>query len=155
MGRVRGRHYSVERLQKWTMEIWGHHLSEPPRLQSFVRGWFALRFKCLAHTNWVLSTIWHIDQAPVLLRRWTPLFDPELERAGARPIWVRLPSLLVHFWTEQIFKQIGDAMGKFLTYDDSFISTGKMAFARILIYLDLTNGLPEFINIQWRDVVRR
>lgn len=77
-----------------------------------------------------------------------PMFDPKLERVGARSIWVRLPGLPVHFWTEQIFKQIGDAMGKFLTYDDSFISSRTMAYARILVYMDLTYGLPEFINIQ-------
>lgn len=65
------------------------------------------------------------------------------------------PGLPVHFWTAPIFKQIGDAMGKYLTYDDSFISSGRMAYARILVYLDLTDGLLEFINIQWRAFARR
>lgn len=86
VGQVRSRHYGVEHLQKWTMEVWGHHLSEPPRIQTFVRGWFALRFRIIAQTNWVLTTIWHIDQALVLFRRWTPLFDPEIEKAGTRPV---------------------------------------------------------------------
>lgn len=155
MGRVRGRHYSVERLQKWTMEVWGHHFSEPPRVQTFVRGWFSLRFKCVAHTNWVLSTIWHIDQAPVLLRRWTPLFNLELERVEARPIWVRLLGLPCHFWIEQIFRQIGDAMGSYLIHYDSFITTRRMAYARILVHMDLSDGFPKYINIQWRNAARR
>ena len=46
-------------------------------------------------------------------------------------------------------------MGLYLTHDESFISTGRMAYARILVHMDLSEGLPEYINIQWRDAVRR
>lgn len=75
VGHVRDRHYSVEKLQQWTSEVWGNHLKDPPKVQTFVKGWFALQFKSLAHTNWVLSTVWHIDQALVLLKRGSML-DP-------------------------------------------------------------------------------
>jgi len=75
------------------------------------------------------------------------MFDPEMEKAGAGPIWVRLPGLPYHFWTEQIFRKIGDAMDSYLTHDDSFISTGRMAYARILVHMDLIDGLPKYINI--------
>jgi len=41
--------------------------------------------------------IWHIEQAPVLLQRWTPLFDPKREQMGATPLWVRLLGLPLQF----------------------------------------------------------
>jgi len=40
-------------------------------------------------------------------------------------------------------------MGSYLTYDASFHTTGCIAFARILVHLDLFDGLLEHINIQW------
>lgn len=83
------------------------------------------------------------------------MFDPKTEKAGTGPVWVRLPGLPCHFWTEQIFRQIVDAMGSYLTHDESYISTGRMAYARILVHMDLSGGLPEYINIQRRDATRR
>lgn len=41
VGQVRGRHFSVENLQQWTSEVWGHHLKDPPEVQTFIKGWFS------------------------------------------------------------------------------------------------------------------
>lgn len=94
VGKVPGRNYTAARLKQWTAEVWGQHLANLPFVMTFVRGWFALRFAREDHTNWVLSSVWHIEQAPVLLRRWNPLFDPEIEQLGAAPLWVRLQDYL-------------------------------------------------------------
>lgn len=94
----------------------------------------------------VLSKLWHIELAPVLLKRWSPVFDPELEHLGAGPIWVRLPGLPLHFWSEDVFKHIGNALGTYLDYDKS-----NMAMARILVDLDKHKGLVENLQIQWRN----
>jgi len=52
VGRIRGRNYLATRLKAWATEVWGHHLVDIPFVQTFVRGWFALRFTCADHTNW-------------------------------------------------------------------------------------------------------
>ena len=91
VGRIRGRSYTTDRLKSWAAEIWGQHLANIPFVQTFVRGWFALRFARADHTSWVLSSFWHFEKAPVLLKRWTPLFDPETEQVGVGPVWIRLP----------------------------------------------------------------
>jgi len=106
VGRVRGRNYSTARLKQWVAEIWSQHFVDFPFVQTFVRGWFALIFAREKHTNWLLSSFWHIEQAPVMLRRWSPLFDPNKEQVGAGQIWLRLPSLPLQFWTEDIFRRI-------------------------------------------------
>lgn len=79
VGRIRGRSYTTTRLKLWTLEVWGHHLADFPFIQTFVRGWFALHFSRAEHTNWVLSSFWHFQQAPILLCRRNLLFDPERE----------------------------------------------------------------------------
>lgn len=155
VGRIRGRNYTAARLKTWAAEVWGQHLVDIPVVQTFVRGWFALRFARADHTNWVLSSHWHFEQAPVLLKRWTSLFDPETEQIGVGPIWVRLPRLPLQYWSEDIFKRIGNALDTYMGYDKSFHQTGMMAYARILINMDTRGGLYEHITIQWRDSARR
>lgn len=150
-GRIRGRNYSVARLKTWAIEVWGQHLVDIPFVQTFVRGWFALRFTRVDHTNWVLSSYWHFEHAPVLLKHWTPLFDPETEQIGIGPIWIQLLDLPLQYWSEDIFRRIGNAIGSFMDYDKSYQHTGMMAYVRILINLDTRGGLQEFITIQWRD----
>jgi len=46
-------------------------------------------------------------------------------------------------------------MGSYLTYNAYFQFTGRMDFSRILVHLDLLDGLSEYINIQWRNATRR
>lgn len=120
-----------------------------------MRGWFALRFARVDHTNWVLSSYWHFEHPSVLLKRWMPLFDPETKQIGIGPVWIRLPGLPLQYWSEDIFRQIGNAIGTYMEYKKSYLHTGMMAYARILINLNTRGGLQEFITIQWRDTSRK
>lgn len=147
VGRVRGCHYSAARLKQWETEVWSEHLAKPLVVQTFVKGWFALYFARAEHTNWVLSAIWHIEQAPVLLRRWTSLFDPEREQLRANPIWVRLRGFPLQFWSEDISRRIRNALSTYLQYDKSYLLTRKMAYAWILVHIDTIDELQEYITI--------
>lgn len=109
-----------------------------------------MRFTRADHTSWVLSSFWHFEHAHVLLKRWTPLFNPETEQIRVGPIWIRLPGLPLQYWSEDIFRRIGNSLGTFMEYDKSYQTTGMMAYARILVHLDTRGGLQENITIQWR-----
>jgi len=117
VGHIRGRNYIVARLNTWASEVWGHHLVDIPFVQTFVRGWFTLKFARADHTNWVLSSYWHFEHAPVLLKHWTPLFDPETEQIAIGLVWIRLPGLPLQYWSEDIFRHIGNAIGSYVEYD--------------------------------------
>lgn len=80
---------------------------------------------------------------PILLKRWSPLFESEKENMGAGPIWVCLPGLPLQFWVEDIFQCISDDMGVYLDHDHSYQDTSYMALVRILVHLDTREGLVE------------
>lgn len=107
VGRVRGRTYSVESLKLWVEEIWGTFFKELPEIKVLARGWFALHFHRPEYTHWVLSQYWHIELAPVMLKRWDPLFDPKREQLGAGPIWVRPLVCLCNFGTRMYSSELG------------------------------------------------
>ena len=69
---------------------------------------------------------------------------------GARPIWVRLSGLPMQFWTPQVFKRIGDALGTYLEHDKSYEQSRIMTMARILVHLDTRAGLEEKITLHRR-----
>lgn len=94
---VRGRAYSATHLTLWVKEIWGGVLKELPEVQILPRGWFSLHFTKENYIDLVLARYWHIEMAPVLLKRWSPLFDPKREQIGAGPLWVRLPGLPLQY----------------------------------------------------------
>lgn len=92
--------------------------------------------------------------APILLKCWSPLFDPDREQIGAGPLWVRLPGLPLQYWLEDVFVRIGNMLGTYLDYDKSYIQSKNRTLARILVYLDTYEGLEETITLQWRNFTR-
>ena len=154
VGHVRGRTFSVKRLKQWVQEIWGGVFFDLPVVHVLPRGWFSLQFSKESYTNLVLGRCWHIEMALVLLKRWSPLFDPEREQLGARPIWVRLPGLPLPFWAEEVFIRIGNSLGTYLDYDRTYIESGNRTLARILVHLDTCEGLEEQITLQWGRCIR-
>ncbi len=107
-----------------------------------------LYFQQEEYTNWALIRYWHIEMALVMLKRWSPLFDPEREKIGTRSLWARLCGLPLHFWSEDIFIRIGNALGTYLDYDKIYIHLRNRSLAGILVYLDSREGLEEKITLQ-------
>jgi len=147
VGRVQGWKYSTPRLTQWIREIWGGILESLLEVDLLRRGWFSLTFNMPAQTDWVLKQYWHIEMNPVLLKHWTPLFDPIKENAGVGPIWMRLPGLPVQFWNETAFRNIGEDFGHYLDHDRSYLVMRNKMMARILIFLDTRDGLHDNYNM--------
>jgi hypothetical protein len=79
----------------------------------------------------------------LLLKRWTPFFDANHERIDELPIWVRIPGLPPECWSWKCFEKIGNTLGTFMKEDMSFLSSGKMLMARILVSLNIRKGLSD------------
>lgn len=154
VGHVHGRAYSANRVTQWVKEIWGGLLKELLEVHVFPRGWFSLHFAKENYTDFVLERYWHIEMAPVLLKWWSPLFDPEREKIGAGPLWVRLPGLPLQFWCEEVFIRIGNALGAYLDHDCTFVESKNRTLASILVHLDTHEGLEEKITLQWGKYIR-
>ena len=113
------------------------------------RGLFAINLQKEEDLVWLQTKCWHIDHSPVLMKPWTPLFDASKERVDIIPIWVKLPALPLHFWDLYHFRRIGDILGTFLEADLSFLETKEKKVARILVNLNIREGLAESIILEW------
>lgn len=137
----------MDRLTKWVEEIWGNLLRDLPEVHILPRGWFSLHFSKEDYIDLVLEKFWHIESAPVLLKRWSPLFNPEREQIGAGPLWVRLPGLPLQYWSEEALQQIGNALGTYLDHDRSYIESRQRTLAYVLVHLDTREGLERKITL--------
>ena len=107
------------------------------------QGWFMLTFTILTQVDWVLNQYWHIELHPMLLKCWSPIFDPNKENPGAEPIWMRLPGLPVQFQNETALRNIGEDFGHYLDHEKSYLVTGIKDVACILIFRDTGDGLHD------------
>ena len=79
------------------------------------------------------------------------MFDASRERVDVILTWVRLSSLPLPFWTMERLMHIGNLLRSFLEVDLSFNSTGLKRVARILVSINIRNGLPGAMQIAWKD----
>ena len=138
-------------VEPWAAASWGKQLGYALGVRELNRGWFAVNLEKEADLRWIQSQCWHIDHSPLLLKPWSPLFDASRERVDVLPIWVRLLALPLHFWDMYHFKRIGDILGTFLEADLSFVETKVMKVERILVNINLREGLEESINLDWLE----
>ena len=101
----------------------------------------------------VLKGNWKWENTRLFLKHWMPLFDPRIERYDSLPIWVKLPNFPFEYWSVEFFKMIGNSIGTFLEADLSFLKTGICFLGKVLVLIDMRNGLAEDIVIKKEDTI--
>lgn len=151
VGRARGKKFSSGFLQAWGEQHFESDRTIGFEASCLAKGWFMFRFENREAAEWVLERNWIIENIPVLLKKWNPLFDAIHEKTNVYPVWVREPSLPSFLWVESVFKVIGNRLGTFLEANMSFLETRNKAMARILVSLNPRRGLAQKINLQYKD----
>ncbi|XP_010687516.1 uncharacterized protein LOC104901625 [Beta vulgaris subsp. vulgaris] len=64
------------------------------------------------------------------------------------PIWVKLPNLPLHYWSSDSLSRIGSLLGMPVYADECTSKALRVSFARILIEMDVTQKIPNEIQIE-------
>lgn len=96
---------------------------------------------------------WFMEEAGLFLTPWFPDFDPATAIITKAPVWIRLPNLPVHLWCTEVYRQIGNTLGSFVAGDYQRERQGLYTYARVCVELDLSKGLPEYINLKLKDLI--
>jgi hypothetical protein len=99
-----------------------------------------------------LNGVWSIDFDSLLLKIWSPMFDASKEKVDKLPLWVRLSGLPSKFWDIQSFREMGNVLGLYLAANMSFESTDQRYVARILVLIDIREGLAEDVKFVSRTM---
>ena len=67
------------------------------------------------------------------------------------PVWLRLYSLPTEFWKEEILQDIGNTLGDFVKISEQTKQAKYISYARLCVYLDISQHLPEAIELTHDD----
>lgn len=113
------------------------------------KGLFIFRFGCKEDLVNMLSL--HpqsIGKRKIHLVQWSPgLIDIPLPKNTA--VWVRLRNVPYHLWCSNIFQALAKAVGTPICLDVITASQKFLAYARVLVEVDLSKELPSII---WIDL---
>jgi len=148
VGKVIGRFFARRTMVSWVDRFWKEVVGYSPVVDLLTRGWFAVTFAKEEDLPKILNRSWSLDHSPVLLKKWHPLFDASIERVDIIPIWVRMPALPLQYWSEFHLRGIGNMLGTCLEVDLSFLKTHIKQVARVLVSINIREGLAETITLK-------
>ncbi|XP_059070808.1 uncharacterized protein LOC131860412 [Cryptomeria japonica] len=107
-----------------------------------------------------------MESRPVLMlgvgfyiRDWTPNFDPRQASIEEIPVWIRLYNLPHEYWKEEIFKSVGEKIGRFIKSDEAVDKLSSCMYARICVMWKPHHGLPKVVEMRspegvWRQDIK-
>lgn len=63
------------------------------------------------------------------------------------PIWIKLPNIPLSYWGPESLSRIGSAVGVPVYVDECTTKQLRIAYARILVEMDVTTNIPTDISI--------
>jgi hypothetical protein len=90
-----------------------------------------------------------------MLKRWRVGFDPSQDYFRHRHLWVLLARLPLYLWNEKSLMAIGNTLGRFISLDSKLLTRPNKKMARLLVELDIHEGLLETLDIEWRGRTTR
>ena len=70
-----------------------------------------------------------------------------------RELRIPLQGLPQQLWSGNVLRCIGEDIGIYLDHDRSYIESDNIATARILVHLNMREGLVESLHLQYRELI--
>ncbi|KAF5179052.1 Zinc knuckle cx2cx4hx4c [Thalictrum thalictroides] len=152
VGRLEFSKITLAQVKTTAQKLWG-----PEGVWKIIplgKGFFMVRFTAEEE----LMRIWtggpwkFVDQV-LRLSKWTPDFDPEIQRSTKALAWVRFPKLSQQYWDYECIMSIAKAVGCPIGVDKFTAERELGYYANVLIDLDLSKSLPNQILVEVEDGV--
>ncbi|RVW99876.1 LINE-1 reverse transcriptase-like [Vitis vinifera] len=82
------------------------------------------------------------------LERWNEEAGCLQVGSQTKEVWVRVVGLLLHCWSEELFKSIGDCCGGLVEVDEDTKNLSQLQWARIL---PRVSAVEPMMNLRWRE----
>ena len=91
-------------------------------------------FECLSEAERVLSRgKRRVKDNVLFMEKWHPEVGCFGNEVKAKEAWVRVVSLPLHLWNQEVFKLIGDGCGGLITVDEKTVSMANLQWVRLLV----------------------
>ncbi|KAK6782209.1 hypothetical protein RDI58_020005 [Solanum bulbocastanum] len=111
-------------------------------------GYYTVKFQSLSDLKEIMCTgPYSINNRPIILKQWSPNFDFGSEFLTEIPLWVTFPKLLLNCWGIEFLSRIASAIGVPLFADECTTKQTRIAYARMLIEVNVTKKIPQQITV--------
>lgn len=123
-----------------------------PTVHMLQRGVFIFYFDDPDEKNIVLERNRSYLGNPLILKPWSPQIDLQNLDVEKVLVWVQFLGLPLSFWTPQILGKIASYLGKPLATDKLTGRRDRLAFARVLIDIKVTDELEYDVPVTEEEV---
>ncbi|XP_020266409.1 uncharacterized protein LOC109841898 [Asparagus officinalis] len=147
IGRVLGLNASFKAMENFIQKVWLNLTI--PEICLLRAGLFLFKFRNKEEMNEVLANgPWFFGSRPLLLKPWTIGDDFDKIDSCSYPMWIQFPALRLNLWNSKCISKISSIIGRPITTDKLTANRQRLAYARVLIEVDLPATLPDQITIQ-------
>ncbi|XP_048623663.1 uncharacterized protein LOC125592501 [Brassica napus] len=146
MVRVLGRNVVIAALRRKLKELWD------PKGEMYVmdlpRQFFMVRFeKESEYLTALTGGPWRLFGSYLIVRAWSPEFDPLRDDIVTTPVWIRLTNIPVNFYHRSILMGIAKELGKPIRVDLTTLNFERARFARVCVEVNLAKPLKGTVLI--------
>ncbi|XVF82969.1 hypothetical protein PTKIN_Ptkin16aG0095000 [Pterospermum kingtungense] len=113
---------------------------------------FLVKFSTAESRDKVLeSGPWHLQNRPLIIRKWEPrlrALDLDLKRI---PVWVHLHDVPYELFTKKGLSYIASVIGHPLYMDKFIAKQQRLAYAKVCIELDAAREIPKLVKVRMKD----
>ncbi|KAK8709097.1 hypothetical protein V6N13_060127 [Hibiscus sabdariffa] len=137
-------------LQRLVKQIWGK--CGEIVINSAGENLFLFQFHSDDDCDWVLDNgHWHIQNKPLILRKWTPNLK-SLEFSMCKlPVWVHLSGVPLELFTNLGLSYISSALGTPLYMDSITACRQRVSYAKVCVEVAADYKFPKFLDVKLRD----
>ncbi|XP_074301487.1 uncharacterized protein LOC141632882 [Silene latifolia] len=84
---------------------------------------------------------WNLNGFPLVFKGWSPTVAAELDVVTTVPVWVIFPNLDPYFCSQTALGKVASYVGKPICVDETTTNKSKIAFARVLVEVDISKEL--------------
>ena len=144
---VVGGNTSANVIRGFIRKQWGHVLM--PIIHEHEDGYFIIKFNSECECSEILKGgLYFLNRVPLVVKKWSANLDFKEEILRVIPVWVRLPSLPLHFWGAKTLSRIVTAVGVPVLADEYTMTQRKVSYARVLVEIDITQEFVKEINVR-------
>ena len=94
---------------------------------------------------------WHIQNKPLIVRKWEPGMKSLEFNMTRLPIWVHLSNVPLELFSQKGISYIASALGNPLYMDRFTASQQRLAFARVCVEVDASVEVPRSIEVEMKN----
>ncbi|GLJ54114.1 hypothetical protein SUGI_1158860 [Cryptomeria japonica] len=102
-------------------------------------------------TDSILETISREQKQdhPLYIQSWSPNFDPSNLVVYEKPVWIRLYSLPIEYWSDACLEKNGKTLGMLIDLDEGVIENDLYTYARMRIVV--VKEIPSSVTLLFAD----